>query len=179
MKKKLRVLIFLLLTGMILGTTQPAQVYASETGQGNIWDPFINISLFTGKPISSKHVPFPPGMTLAGRLSIAFEGAWDDTESCASTTGNYQASMFYTVTLSDGHGEGPWLYTSFTPGVCLGDVGGYGTGGQADVIIKFLKTVVLQIFPNAKDAYLKSVSNPWYALDGFSFAADITIAVKK
>jgi hypothetical protein len=84
--------------------------------------------------------------------------------------------MFYTV--SNNQSTSPWVYTSFTPGICLGNIGTPGSGGQGDVIMGFLKTVVLQIIPFAKNAYLKSVSNTWFADDSSAFAADITIAVK-
>jgi hypothetical protein len=177
MKTRLGVLIFVFLTGIIFGVGQPALLYGMETPTGNAWDPFIKVSFFTGKAIPPKHLPFP--ITLSGRLSIAYGTSFSAFCPPGATSGPYLVTMFYTLTLSDGdQSNSPQLYTSFTPGTCEGDIGTPGSGGQGDVIMGFLKTVVLQIFPNAKDAYLKSVSNTWTAPDAFAFEADIKIVVK-
>ena len=47
------------------------------------------------------------------------------------------------------------------------------------MIMGFLKTVVLQLFPFARDAYLQSVSKAWYEDDRFAFTVNIIIAVRK
>jgi hypothetical protein len=169
MKRRLAVLIFVFFAGMILVATEPALLYAGfETGEANVWDPFVNVSFFTLTPTS-----FSKGPTLAARLSITYTTSYYSY----CDNGQYMGTLFYTVSSADQR-KIPWNYTSFTPGICFGDIGTPGSGGQGDVIMKFLKTVVLQNFPFAKDAYLKSVSNPWFEDDGFAFAADITIAVK-
>jgi hypothetical protein len=182
MKTRLGVLILVLLTGMILGVGQPALLYGAETPGAynpcngalelNLWDPFVNVSFFTLKCASFK------GAQLAGQISLAYGGSF--MTYCSS--GMYEVTMHYTVGLSvDDHSRSPqlYLYTSFTPGLCQGDYGVPGSGGQGDVIMQFLKTVVLQIFPDARDAYLKSVTNPSYVQSGLGFTADITIVVRR
>jgi hypothetical protein len=170
MKTRLGVLILVFFAGMVLVATQPALLYAGgETGGGNLWDPFVNVSFFTLTPTS-----YSRGILLAARLSIAYDTSYFSY----CDNGQYRGTLFYTVSSAD-HSKSPWFYTSFTPGICFGDIGTPGSGGQGDVIMAFLKTVVLQIFPYARDAYLKSVSNVWIEDDSFAVAADIIIAVRK
>jgi hypothetical protein len=50
------------------------------------------------------------------------------------------------------------------------------------MILEFLETVVLQIIPHARDAYVtyvQSDNNPWMAPDGLAFVIDLTIVVKR
>ena len=169
MKTRLGVLIFVFLAGMILGASQPALVYASETPSGNLWSPFLDVSFFTLATVSHPKGYIP----LAAHLKMDFKSFGYYT-TCPGSL--YEGTLFYNV--SSANPNVPWFYTSFTSGVCQGNIGTPGSGGIGDVIMGFLKTVVLQIFPSAKDAYLQSVSNPWYEDDAGAFTADITIAVK-
>jgi hypothetical protein len=171
MKTRLGVLIFVFLTGMILGVGQPAFLYGCETPTGNAWDPFVGVSVFTLKPIS-----FSGGTKLAGPLSIYLA---PDESAPLCTNGNYEGTMFYTVRLSKGSNiywdEGETGVNE----ICFGNIGTPGSGGQGDVIMNFLKTVVLTIFPNAKNAQLKSVDNAGASRDSLSFVADIVISVQE
>lgn len=182
MRKKLGVLMLVLLTGMILGTTQPALIYAGgfETGSGSVWDPFAYISFFKLTPAK-----YTKGTILSGQLSIAYAlspSAFSGV-TCPDST-FFVGTMFYALRLSDNEkskhddqSKSPQIYRSFTPVVCVGDIGTPGSGGQGDLILQFLKTVVLRIFPDAKDAYARidSVNNP----DDYTLVADITIVVRK
>jgi hypothetical protein len=173
MKTKLGVLIFVFLTGMVLGALQPALVYGgAETPGGTLWDPFVHVSFFTLTPTS-----FHKGTNLAGPLSIVYDVAVDQLLECTTGTAN----MFLTVRLIGGNGSHRQIYwfDGETPGICLGDIGTPGSGGQGEKILQFLKNVVLAIFPNAKDAQITSVDNAGVAPDGFAFVGDITIAVKQ
>ena len=181
MKTRLGMLIFVFLTGLVLGGLQPDLLYAgAETTGTTLWDPFVNVSLFTGKSIPH---PFHAKTNLPGRLSIVYSPSPGGVP-CSDDT-NPLATMFYTLRLSDGwRSENASFYTSFTPGICLSvdAIGIPGSGGQGDLILEFLKTVVLQIFPYARDAYVtyvKSDNNPWMAPDGLAFVIDITIVVKR
>jgi hypothetical protein len=157
MRKRMGVLIFVFLTGMILGAMQPAMLFAGETGGGNIWDQFVD-----PKPY--------PGIILEGPLSIYYEYLLD-VDPCED--GQPVANMYYTVRLSK-HRQ---LYTfQGTTGVCLGDM-----LYQGNAIREFLGTVVVPgIFPNARHWKLKSINRGRYHDDDFSraFVADIELAVK-
>jgi hypothetical protein len=169
MKRRMGVLIFVFLTGMILGTMQPATLFAGETPGGNIWDQFVD-----PKPY--------PGIMLEGPLSIYYEYLFDETGNPLLCEDQQPvANMYYTVRLSKDSDEWrrkqPALYTfQGTTGICLGDM-----LGQGNVIKEFLGTVVRAIFPKAKSWKLKSINNAQYHDDDFSraFVADIEIAVKK
>jgi hypothetical protein len=165
MKKRMGVVIFVFLTGMVLGTMQPAMLFAGETGGGNIWDSFVD-----PKPY--------PGIWLEGPLSIYYEYVEDDPGN-PSCPGDRLTYMYYTVRLNKEVAKGqPPLYTfQGTTGICLGDFAGQGT-----VIKDFLGTVVVPgIFPNAHSWKLKSIDKAQYHDDDFSraFVADIVIAVRK
>ena len=173
MKTKLGVLIFVFLTAMILGTAQPALLYAGpETPGGNLWDPFVDTS-----------EPSPTDIKLDGALSIYYEVTCKPQITknkpvcypcCPCDLGT--ATMFYTVRLSKEFIV--YTYEGSTPGVCLGNIGGPGEGGQGDVIMSFLGTVVTNIFGSGHTWKLKSVNNPGIAPDSLAFGADITIAVQ-
>ena len=167
MKTRLGVLIFVFLTGMILGVVQPAFLYGSETPAGNPWDPFVNVSLFTGQPIKSN-----AGTKLDGPLSIVLNTSIPITL-CGN--GLPYATMLYTVRL--GKGSQMYWFDGETPNVCEGNIGTPGSGGQGDAVMSFLKSVVLFIFPNAKDAKVISLDNAGPTPDALAFIADITIAV--
>jgi len=171
MKTRWGVLIFVFFAGMVLVGTQPALVYAgSETPSGSLWSPFIGVSFFTLQPVSYAKVN-----TQAAHLKLNFTST--GYEICP-LTGNYEGTLYYTVSGAYPLNNIPWQFTSFTSNICAGNIGTPGSGGEGDVIMGFLKTVVLQIFPFAKDAYLESVSNAMAYDDGFAFEADIIIAVK-
>jgi len=165
MKKSMGVLIFLFLTGMILGTMQPAMLYAGEAAH-NPWDPFVD-----PKPY--------PGIWLEGPLSIYYEYLYDDGGSpliCDDPSLGVVAMMYYTVRLNKEFQWKPTLYTfQGTTGTCL-----YDWSSQGDAIREFLGTVVVPgIFPNFKSWKLKSINKAQYHDDDFSraFVADIEIAV--
>lgn len=172
MKTRLGVMIFVFLAGIILGATQPALLYAgAETGGGNLWDSFV------GTP------PFP-GTKLSGPLSISYD---PDQSPPYCANGNYHATMFITVRLTprkdhDRKVKGPQIYTfdEVKEGICLGDIGTPGSGGQGDVIMNFLGTVVVPgIFGSSKHWKLESVTKPGIAPDSLAFVANITIAVRQ
>jgi hypothetical protein len=170
MKTRLGVLIFVFLMGVILGATQPGFLYAgAETTGGTLWDPFLNVSFFTLRPVSYAKVN-----TQAAHLKLNFTSTGYET---CSLTNLYWGTLYYTVSGAYPLNI-PWQFTSFTSNICAGNIGTPGSGGEGDVIMGFLKTVVLQIFPFAKDAYLESVNNAMVYDDGFAFEADIIIAVK-
>jgi hypothetical protein len=174
MKTKVGMLFFMFLTGIILAATQPTLLYAgAETGGGtSLWDPFVHVSLFTLTPTT-----FHKGTNLAGPLSILYDADVPQIPECTSGT----ATMFYTVRLIGGKGSHRQIYwfDGATKGVCLGDIGSPGLGGQGDAILQFLKNAVLAIFPNAKDAQITSVDNAGIAPDSLAFVGDITILVKQ
>jgi hypothetical protein len=172
MKKGRGVLIIVFLTGMILGTMQPAMLFAGETGGGDIWDQFVD-----PKPY--------PGIWLQGPLSIYYEYLYDDEGNqliCDLETGDPAANMFYTVRLN----KVVWFdfksvqtYTfQGTMGTCLND-----WEFQGNVIKEFLGTVVVPgIFPGGFSSWkVKSIEKAQYHDDDFSraFVADIVIAVKR
>ncbi len=169
MRKRMGAIVFLLFTGLILGTTQPVMVSAGETGGGNIWDPFID--------------PRPyPGIWLAGPLSIYYEYVYDEGGNVipCSDTGGVAANMFVTVRLNkvlDMFRLNPTLYTfQYTNGTCTDDWITQGTE-----IKNFLGTVVVPgIYPDFKSWKLMSVTKAQYHDDDFSraFVSDIAIAVK-
>lgn len=173
MKKRMGVLILVFLTGLILGTMQPATVFAGETGGGNIWDQFVD-----PKPY--------PGIWLAGPLSIYYEYVYDDEGNLLTCeTGDAVANMFYTVRLNkvlDMLRPNPTLYTfQGTTGTCLND-----WAFQGAAIKEFLGTIVVPgIFLNynpVKSSWkLMAVTKAQYHDDDFSraFVSDIAIAVKK
>ncbi len=159
------VFIFLFLTGMILGTMQPAMLYGAEAG-GNPWDQLVD--------------PRPyPGIWLKGPLSIYYEYAYDEGgNQIYCDTGDAFAYMYYTVRLNKEFDirPNPDLYPfQGTNGFCLND-----WTPQADEIRNFLGTVVVPgIFPNARSWKVKSIKKAQYNDDVVSraFVADIEIAV--
>lgn len=186
MKTRLGVLIFVFLTGMVFGALQPALVYggAECSGVCTFWSPFVNVSLFTGKPIL---IRFLRETDLSGPLSIYYYVPNPGNTCTLPGPGQYQpqAIMFYTVRLIGGEGSKRTIYwfdgtAATVPGtgqpICLGD-----TASQGEVIMSFLQTVISEIFPNAQDAYVKSVDNAGITPDSQAFVADVTVAseVKK
>jgi hypothetical protein len=161
MKTAMRVFIFAFMVGIILGATESALLYGSETGQGNAWDFVLDTKPF-------------PGIILAGPLSIYYELSYDEYGPCGAS--DYLATMYYTVRLSK-HRQ---LYTfqGKYEGVCLADIETQGT------VIKdnFLGGVVVPgIFETYKSWKLKSIDNAQFNDDAVSraFVADIEIAVKE
>jgi hypothetical protein len=173
MKTKLGVLIFVFVTAMILGTGLPALLYAgAETGGGTVWDPFVDTSSFTGTK-------------LFGPLSVYLDVTCVPHPTKAKDPACYPccpcdlgaATMFYTVRLTKGSGI---LYTleGSTDGVCIGNIGTPGSGGQGDVIMNFLNTAVTNIFGPGHQWKLKSVNYPGASQDSLAFVADIELAVQ-
>jgi hypothetical protein len=166
MKKRMGVLIFVFLTGMILGTMQPAMLYGAEA-PSDVWD----LYLLDPKPY--------PGITLEGPLSIYYEYVYDEYGNqidCGEGLG-LAANMYYTVRLNKEFQWRPTLYTfQGTNGTCLND-----WSEQATIIREFLGTAVQGLFPNPKSWKVKSINKAQYHDDDFSraFVADIEIAVKK
>ncbi len=172
MKTKLRVLMVGLLAGIILGVTQPALLYAGETGEGNLWDPFVDTS-----------PPSPTDIKVDGTLSIYYVVTCvpQITKSkpacypcCPCTLGT--VTMSYTVRLSKEFNI--YTYEGSTSGKCIGDIGTPGSGGQGDVIMNFLGTAVTNIFGSGHRWTVKSVNYPGVSGDSLAFVADIAIAVQ-
>ncbi len=166
MKKRTGVISIMLLSGLILWAAQPAMLCAGGgTSEGTLWDPFINLTPLNG-------IVF----MLNGTLSISYEPG----QTSPSCGGQYVANMFYTVRLNKD--SKTYTFNGSTDGVCTGDIGVPGSGGQGDVIMGFLGSAVRSIFPNAKNPKwnLISVSTPWISPLSDAFVADIFIeALKK
>jgi hypothetical protein len=166
MKTKSGVIIIMLLIGLIIGASLPDRLYAGGgTSEGFLWDPFINQTPLSGIVYM-----------MNGTLSISY----DVGQASASCGGQYVANMFYTVRLSKD--SKTYTFNGSTDGVCTGDIGVPGSGGQGDAIMNFLGTAVRAIFPNAKNPKwnLVSVSTPWISPVSDAFVADIFIeALKK
>jgi hypothetical protein len=165
MKTKLGIIIIILLTGLIIISMQPVLVYAGpETPHGNLWDPFVNTNPFFG------------GTKLPGTLTIIYNpGYLLNYYPTACSNGMPQANMFYSVRFI--HNRVIYTYEGST-GVCFGDIGTPGTGGQGDVIMSFLDYVVRQTIPTATKWNIKSITNPGISSDSLSFVTDIVVMVK-
>lgn len=167
MKTKLGIVIIMFLTGIFFGAAQPAIVYAGpETGGGTLWDPFID--------------PHPyPGTKLTGTLSIIYNpnllAAMTLSDKCSLNGGLLSATMFYSVRFSVS--SQIYTFVGATEGVCLGDVGQPGSGGQGDLIKAFLGNAVNTIFPG-KGWKLKAVKQPGIDSNSFGFVADVVLAVQ-
>jgi hypothetical protein len=170
MKKRMGVLIFLFLTGMMLGTMQPTMLYAGEAA-GNPWDQLPDLG------------PYQP-IKWVGPLSIYYGIIYDEYNvpiDCGGELG-YAANMYYTVRLNKESDTGPnfTLYTFHgANGTCLND-----WTGQADEIRNFLRTVVVPgISPKTGKFWkVESVTKGSYndePLISRGFVVDIKIAVKK
>ena len=135
MKKKWRGFFIVLLAGIILGTANPARLYAGgQTGEGNLWDPFVNTNPFIG------------GTRLPGTLTIIYNPSWlYNFSTTACNNGMPQAPMFICVRFI--YSNLIYTYEGSTS-VCLGDIGTLGSGGQGDVIMAFLDYVIKDIFQN-------------------------------
>ena len=173
MRKRMGLLILMFLAGMILGTMQPATLFAGEAG-GNIWDQFVD--------------PRPyPGIWFEGPLSIYYEFLYDEYGNPVICEGTEDplTNMFYTVRLN----RVTWfnwrddvkLYTfqGFN-NTCLND-----WLFQGNEIRNFLEFVVIPgIFPEGFQSWkLKSFKKAQFHDDEFgisrAFVADIEIAVRK
>jgi hypothetical protein len=179
MKKRMGVLIFLFLSGMILGTLQPAMVLAGETGGGNIWDQFVY-----------KH-PFQ-GTKLEGPLSIYYEYNFAGGDFVYCNDGqSYMVTMYYTVRLKKPRDPSLWVFQGSSQrsnpcGICLTNI-----LAQGAEINNFLGDIVLgnifatpPIFPNGvKEWHLTSMDNAqFYDRDyppSRAFVADIVIKAKQ
>jgi hypothetical protein len=179
MKKIMGALIFLLLSGMTLGTIQPALVFAGSTGGGNIWDQFVYTQPFTGT-------------RLHGPLSIYYEYNFvaGDFVYCGTEGESYMVTMYYTVRLKKQKDPTLWVFEgssqrSRSCGICLTDL-----VGQGEEINNFLNDIVLgnlaatpPIFPNGvKEWHLTAINNGHFYDRGFppsrAFIADIEVTVK-
>jgi hypothetical protein len=173
------VLVFIFLTGMILGGMQPAMLIAGETGGGNIWDQFVY-----DKPFQ--------GMRLEGTLSIYYDYIWaaGDFLYCGAEGDSIMATMFYTVKLKRPGDPTIWVFQGSSQrtrpsGVCLSDI-----LGQGEEIMTFLGDIVLgniyaipPIFPNGvSEWHLTAIKNAlFYDRDlplSRAFVADIVIKAK-
>jgi hypothetical protein len=161
MKTRMFLLSLVSFSMIVFGAALPTLLHAgAETGGGTLWDPFV------GSP------PFG-GTKVTGPLSISYDPV--DAPPCGNDLP--QANMFYTLRLI----KGSEIYTfdGYTAGICLGDVGTPGSGGQGDVLMSFLDTAVKTVFPRAKSWKLKSVDDAGIARDSLAFVADVVIVVKK
>jgi hypothetical protein len=164
MKMRSGVIVIMLLAGLIIGFVQPAVLSAGETPSGgNLWDPFINPDHLKG------------GTQLPGTLSIIYSPIIFPNNYVDICNGNYQATMFYSVRFK--YSNQISTYEGST-GVCLGNIGTPGTGGQGDVIMSFLDQVIRQIIPTTNKWYIKSISNPGMSGDSLGFVSDILVMVK-
>jgi len=158
MKTRLGVLIFVFLTGMILGAMEPALLYGAETPEGNVWDQFIDPKPYKGN-------------TLSGTLSIYCE----ITGPCGDS--DYTATMYYTVRLNKK--KDLYTFQGKTAGVCLADIETQGNIIKND----FLGWVVVPgIFPDGFNSWkFKSIGKAQFNDDGLSFSrafvTDIEIVV--
>jgi hypothetical protein len=180
MKKGMGVLIFLFLAGMVLGTTQPAMLFAGESGGGNIWDQFVY-----NKPFQ--------GTKLQGPLSIYYEYNFSggDPVLCGSEGESYMATMYYTVRLKKGSDPTLWVFEGSSQrsnpcGICLTDILAQGAeinNFLADIVLGNL-VAIPPIFPNGvKEWHLTSIDNAQFYDRGSppsrAFIADIVIKAKQ
>ncbi len=170
-------LIFVFLTGLMLGATQPALLYAAETPSGNPWDQFVYTKPFKGT-------------TLSGVLSIYYEYTGCDTTNCP---GDCAANMFYIVNLIEQNQPTPFLFqgssqASYPNGICLSDVLAQGTE-----ILNFFGNIVSgaipanpPLFPNGVTGWhVTAIDNGQVAdqttpppLGSRAFFADVVITVR-
>lgn len=180
MKTRNGMLIFVFLTGMILGVMEPALLHGSETGGGNVWDQFV----YT-KPFS--------GTTLEGPLSIYYALQVDTNGNlvlCPADPSSYMATMYYIVKLNKHLETTLYLFqgssqASYPDGICLADI--LGQGAQ---ILNFFGDIVSgtivatpPLFPNGVTAWhLTSIDNVLFHDQdnppSRAFVADIVITVK-
>jgi hypothetical protein len=179
MKTGKGMLIFVFLTGAMLGAMQPALLYGSETGGGNPWDLFVY-----DKPFH--------GTKLQGPLSIYYEYnfAGGDFVYCGDEGASYMVTMYYTVRLKKQRDPTLWVFEGSSQrskpcGICLQDI-----VAQGAEINNFLGDIVLgnisaipPIFPNGvKEWHLTSIDNGQFYDRGYppsrGFVADIVITVK-
>jgi hypothetical protein len=154
MKKRMGVLIFVFLLGMILGTMQPAMLFAAEY-PGNPWDIFVYPSHYSGTKLS-------------GPLSVYY-----------FPLGSSCYNMYYTVRLSKGHNL--YLFSGSAESFCVSKDLIQESG---DIIMIFLDSAVRGIFTNPRGWQLTSIDNGIYNDEqGYpysrAFVADIEITVKK
>ena len=136
MKKKLEGFFILLLTLLILGAAQPALLYAGgQTGGGNLWDPFVNTNPFNYKDA----IKLPGTLTIIYNPSFLINFGQLTNFFPLNCAGQYQATMFYSVRFN--YLKNLKTFQGAT-GVCLGDIGTPGSGGQGDVIMAFLGYVI-------------------------------------
>ena len=171
MKTKLRVLIVVFLTGMILGVGQPALLYGTETPGGNVWDQFVYTKPFKGT-------------TVQGALSIYYQITGCETTNCP---GDCAANMFYMVKLIKQNETITYLFqgssqASHPDGICLKDI-----LGQGAEIMNFFGNVVSDpsLFPNGVvDWKVTAIDNGQFNDENTfpsgsrAFVADVVITVK-
>jgi hypothetical protein len=160
MKTLKGVLIFIFLTGMILGVAGPALLYGAETSGGNPWDSCVNCYCFDKKAHGTK---------ISGTLSIYYAAR-------TGPGGGYDT--YLTLRLED-HRQ---LYVyrgmgDFIVHDVLNDTG--------YIACDFIGTVIPQIFPANTGWNVKSIDDAWGTyedeqdLHSRAFVVDITIAVKE
>ncbi len=173
MKKKLRGFFILLTVVLILGATPPAWLYAGgQTGEGNLWDPFVNTNPFN----------YTGAVKLTGTLTMIYNPSWLLNYGQLtnffplSCNGLGQAIMFYSARFN--YLETIKTYPGAT-GVCLGDIGNPGSGGQGDVIMAFLGYVIPDVIGYTPLKWnLRSIKNAGISGDSMSFVADFVIMAK-
>jgi len=166
MRKKMGFLFAVILMLLLLGMASPGGLQAGgQTTGGNLWDPFIDTSNFTGTKITGTlSIIYSPGYLINYYPSICADSA------------QQQATMFYSARMF--YNKRTYTFQGAT-NVCTGDIGIPGTGGQGDVIMAFLGyNVKNYVLPGATDCRLKSVTNPGISPDNLSFTADILIMAK-
>jgi hypothetical protein len=165
MKTLKGVLIFIFLTGMILGVAGPALLYGAETGGGNPWDSCVNCWCFDKKAHGTK---------IQGTLSIYYA----QRTGCTNPPCGYDT--YLTLRLEDkkqlyvyrGGGTQDFIVQDVL------DETGY-------IACNFIDTVIQQIFPAFQSWSVKSIDDAWgtYENEGTlhsrAFVVDMTIAVKK
>jgi hypothetical protein len=156
MKTLRGVLIFIFLTGVILGATGPALLYGAETGGGNPWDTCANCWCFDSKA---------KGTRIEGTLTVYYK---------VRTVLPSGYDPYITLRLEDKK----QLYVYREMGLPIGDV----TNDTGPMLCDFIATVVQQLFPANTGWMLKSYTDPWGIYDpndnsSRAFVTDITIAV--
>jgi hypothetical protein len=172
MKTKLGALMILLLAGIILGVTQPALLYAGETGGGNLWDAFLTPD-FAGTPVNGTLSIYYTVTCIPQPRPHPKKYSAPCYPCCPCDLGT--VTMSYIVRFAY---NTLYTYEGSTNGKCIGDIGIPGSGGQGDVIMNFLDSAVTNMFGGTHAWALTAVNNPGISQDSLAFMADITIAVQ-
>jgi hypothetical protein len=156
-----RVLIFMFLTGMILGVT--GLLYGAEVGGGgNAWDSCSDCYCFDNKAHGTK---------IPGTLSIYYKAR---TNSEGNYTGDYET--YLTLRLEDK--KQLYVYRE------MGDIVSDPTIGTGFMACNFILDVISKLFPGKVGA-VKSIENAWGTyedeptLHSRAFVVDMTIVVQE